>query len=74
MKVKMLENVQGTDISGVLLYDRITVSVLETGMEYEVGEPLGAWLLEHRKAEALKPEKKLPEKKAKRDYDEEITA
>ena len=50
MKVKMLEHVQGTNISGELLYEGLTVSILEKDMEYKVTETLGAWLLEHRKA------------------------
>lgn len=53
MNVKMLETVQGVDISGVLLPEGKRVTVLEPGEEYQVADSLGAWLLEHRKAEAV---------------------
>ena len=41
MKLKMLETYQAVD----------QPSPLVEGQEYEVSETLGAWLLEHRKAE-----------------------
>lgn len=53
MKVKMLEIVQGREITGTLLHDGLEVSILETGEEYQVSETLGAWLIEHRKAVKL---------------------
>jgi len=43
MKLKMLETYQSVD----------QPSPLVEGQEYEVGETLGAWLLEHRKAEKV---------------------
>jgi hypothetical protein len=52
MKVKMLETVQGADVSGALPNGK-TVTLLEPGGTYEVGQALGAWLLEHRKAEEV---------------------
>lgn len=53
MKVKMLELVQGRDITGTLLHDGLEVSILELDEEYQVSDTLGAWLLEHRKAVKL---------------------
>lgn len=53
MKVKMLEHVQGRDISGLHLFDRFQVAILEQGEPYEVTQQLGEWLLEHHKAETF---------------------
>lgn len=58
MKLKLLETVQGRDVSGVLLETGATVTVLEEGQAYEVSASLGAWLLENKKAEVYKEEKK----------------
>ena len=53
MKLKLLETVQGVDISGVHLIEGFSVKVLEPGEVYEVSQKLGEWLLETRKAEKI---------------------
>lgn len=53
MKVKMRELVQGVNISGELLYEGITVSILEKELEYNVSQKLGEWLIENHKAELM---------------------
>lgn len=51
MRILAKETVQGSGISGRLVDEDITVSILEPGEIYEVGDQLGDWLLEHNKAE-----------------------
>lgn len=53
MKVKMLETYQGRDVQAVHAIDQMTVSILESGEEYEVSAVLGQWLVENRKAEVI---------------------
>lgn len=52
MQLKMLEYMQGKDVSAKTLSGE-TVAVLEKGTVYEVDEPLVSYLLEHRKAEKV---------------------
>ena len=54
MKLKMLEYFQGAGASGVLLRTGATVNSLEPGEVYEVDNQTADYLLEHRKAEAVK--------------------
>jgi len=54
MKVKLLETVQGVGISGVLLKTGSKVNILEPDNLYEVGNILGTWLIDNRKAEEVK--------------------
>lgn len=63
MRVKMLEVFQGRDVTAVLAHEGIEVSVLENGEEYEVDAELGKWLIDNRKAVAVKP----PKREAKND-------
>jgi len=51
MRVLLKETVQGAGISGRLVDEDINVTILEPGEIYEVGDNLGAWLLEHNKAD-----------------------
>jgi hypothetical protein len=55
MKVKMLEFVQGRDVSAVLVDEGIRITMLEPGDVCQVNQSLGAWLLEHNKAIEIKP-------------------
>ncbi len=54
MKVKMIENYQGSGVSALELPEEIEVSILRPGKEYEVSDARGAWLIEHGKAEEVK--------------------
>lgn len=54
MKVKMLETVQGRDISGTLVNEGIECSILTPGDDFIVSESLGEWLVENGKAEQIK--------------------
>ena len=55
MKVKMIETVQGRDISGIMVDEGIEASILTPGDGFLVDESLGRWLVDNRKAEEIKP-------------------
>jgi hypothetical protein len=73
MIIKSLEFVQGRDIHAVNRLTGTDVSILDPGREYVVSQVFGAWLLENRKAEEIKPAKYIgaqPEPELR--HDEEI--
>lgn len=55
MKIIMLETYQGVGDSAILLDEGITVTILEQGERYEVGQNLGVWLVENGKAREIQP-------------------
>ena len=56
MQVKMLEYFQGSDVNVIEVETGNIVQVLVPDGIYEVSPDIGAYLLEHRKAEAMTPE------------------